>query len=164
MDHHIPIDASQISIRPLGIKDLDNVLEVEELSFKYPWSREAYRYEFDENILSRYWGCFYENRLIAFAGYWLIMDEGHIANVAVHPLFRRQGVGELLMYYVMNACLMEGGEKMTLEVRAGNAAGQRLYKKMGFKAAGLRKGYYSDSNEDAVIMWVDLIHLQEEKD
>lgn len=164
MDPYIPVDESKLILRTLGIKDLDNVLEIEELSFSYPWKREAYRYEFEDNILSRYWGCFYENRLIAFAGYWLIVDEGHIANVAVHPLFRRQGLGELLMVYVMNACLAEGGEKMTLEVRAGNTVAQQLYQKLGFRSVGIRKNYYEESNEDAVIMWADLLALREEKD
>jgi len=163
MDSYIPIDESQIIIRLLDIKDLDNVLEIEELSFAHPWKREAYRYEFEENILSRYWGCIYENRLIAFAGYWLIVDEGHIANIAVHPLFRRQGLGELLMRYVMYACLAEGGEKMTLEVRKGNSVAQQLYKKLGFKSAGVRENYYSETNEDAVIMWADLLDIQEGK-
>lgn len=142
--------------RRLTIKDLNEVLLLEKLSFSHPWSRASYTYELSENELGNYYGFFDGNKLIAFGGYWLIVDEGHIANVAVHPAYRRQGWGELLMRRLIPFCLAQGGNKMTLEVRKQNLAAYNLYIKLGFAPAGIRPGYYDNPKDDAIIMWLDL--------
>ncbi|MGI5892127.1 MAG: ribosomal protein S18-alanine N-acetyltransferase [Bacillota bacterium] len=143
-------------IMPLSAQHIDEITEIENLSFTVPWSKEAYLKELNENIFSFYLGVFWQERLVAYGGYWLIMDEAHISNIAVHPLFRGQGLGELLMRNIIVSSLSQGSTKMTLEVRESNSCAQNLYQKLGFVASGIRPGYYSDNNEGAVIMWLDL--------
>ena len=146
----------ELKIRRLGPLDLEAVLEIEKSSFALPWSREAYENELTRDHLAHFIGCFYQGRMLAFAGYWLLLDEGHIANVAVHPDFRRQGLGELIMTHLITLCKSQGGRKMTLEVRKSNTSAQNIYRRLGFEDAGLRPGYYTDNNEDALIMWANI--------
>lgn len=146
----------EFRVRELTVDDLDRLLEVEEACFNAPWSRESYRRELAENHLAHYWGVFAGPQLIGFAGYWLILDEGHITNVAVIPERQNQGVGRFLVQTVINGCLAGGGRFLTLEVRASNGPALHLYEKMGFVSAGVRPGYYDRPKEDAVIMWKEL--------
>lgn len=139
-------------------EDVDQVLEIERVAFPTPWSREAFMGELLQNSLAKYFGCWREGKLIGYAGMWLIIDEAHITNVAVHPDFRNQKVGEMIMLHLMAEALSRGAYKMTLEVRPSNLPARSLYARMGFEAVGRRKGYYSDTNEDAIIMWKDLTH------
>lgn len=143
-------------VRQLTVDDLDQLLRLEEACFSAPWSRESYRRELTENDLAHYWGVFAEDELIGFAGYWLILDEGHITNIAVAPKRQNQGVGGFLLQGVINRCLAGGGKFLTLEVRASNQAALHLYEKAGFVSSGVRPGYYDDPREDAVIMWKTL--------
>lgn len=142
----------ELLLTPLTIEHLDKLLELEHLCFASPWSREAYAAEFAENSLAHYCGIWQNQRLLAFAGFWQIMDEGHIANVGVHPDARGQGMGKILLTRMATACRALGGRAMTLEVRESNMPARRLYEKMGFASAGLRPRYY-DNGENAVIMW-----------
>ena len=146
----------EYSVRQLTVDDLDDLLMLEEACFSAPWSRESYRRELAENKLAHYWGVFEEGRLIGFAGYWLILDEGHITNIAVAPERQNRGVGRFLLQGVINGCLAGGGKFLTLEVRASNQAALRLYEQAGFVSAGVRPNYYDDPKEDAVIMWKPL--------
>ena len=147
---------AKLKVRKLNINDLDDIMEIELNSFPYPWSSDSYRKELEENLFARYYGVVFEERLIAFMGYWAIVDESHVSNIAVHPLFRRQGVGEYLLRHVMVYSLREGCLRMTLEVRKSNLNAQHLYEKLGFRSYGIRPRYYSNNDEDAVIMWADL--------
>ena len=153
-----------IDFRRLTVEDIDEVLRVENLSFSHPWTKDAYFHELAENELAYYYGIFWEKKLLAFGGFWLIVDEGHIANVAVDPDYRRQGLGELLMRRLIPFCIVQGGKKMTLEVRSRNLAAHSLYRKLGFKDAGLRRRYYDKPKDDAIIMWVDLLDCSIEKE
>jgi ribosomal-protein-alanine N-acetyltransferase len=83
---------------------------------------------------------------------WFIVDEAHIATIAVHPDFRRQGLGEQILLHALRSAQDEGARRAFLEVRAGTSAAQALYKKSGFEIAGVRRGYYKDNNEDAILM------------
>lgn len=134
-------------------EDLDDVMIIEKLSFPTPWSRQAFYTEITENTYAHYVVARLGQRVIGYAGMWLILDEAHITNIAVHPDYRRQGVGEALLQEMMERARREGAESMTLEVRVSNVAAQRLYEKMGFEKRGIRKGYYTDVKEDAYIMW-----------
>ena len=144
---------SELYIERLSLKHVEDVLLVEQLSFADPWSRESCRYELVENELAYYYGCFMEQRLLGFGGFWQILTEGHITNVAVHPDFRSQGLGKLLVTHMMCYCRALGGTAMTLEVRQSNTAALALYSKFGFASVGVRPHYYDDL-ENAVIMWV----------
>jgi [ribosomal protein S18]-alanine N-acetyltransferase len=96
-------------------------------------------------------------RLVGYSGLWLMVDEAHITSIAVAPRYRGLGVGELLLVGVFDVALGMGAQYVTLEVRASNTLAQNLYRKYTFKETGVRRRYYSDNNEDALIMWSDPI-------
>ncbi|MBQ9992422.1 MAG: ribosomal protein S18-alanine N-acetyltransferase [Firmicutes bacterium] len=148
-------ELNNLAIRRLTIEDIDSLCLIENLSFPTPWTRESYQHELAENPLSIFVGCFEGDRLLSFGGFWKILDEAHITNVAVHPDFRGQGIGEFTMRNLMIAAMQEDCRWMTLEVRVSNLTAQGLYKKLGFKVAGERPHYY-ENDEAAVIMWLQL--------
>ncbi|SFB06535.1 ribosomal protein S18-alanine N-acetyltransferase [Clostridium frigidicarnis] len=133
-------------------KYIDDVTEISKLSFKIPWSRESIEKEL-KNPFSKYVLAKVDNEIIGFGGMWFIVDEGHITNIAVHSKFRGLGIGSALLSSLINICKECNGVAMTLEVRFSNIAAQALYSKFGFKNEGVRKKYYSDNGEDAIIMW-----------
>jgi len=94
-----------------------------------------------------------DGKVVGYAGMWLILDEAHITNVAVHPGYRRNKIGRSLMLEIIRRAALMGINRMTLEVRPSNAPARRLYTALGFEERGLRKRYYTDTNEDAIIMW-----------
>ncbi len=132
---------------------IDGVMTVENLSFSIPWSRESFIDEVTVNTFARYFCAKLNDNVIGYAGMWKVFDEGHITNIAVHPEFRNTGIGSLLMEHMIQTAKSEGITSMTLEVRKGNSAAIRLYEKYNFSVQGLRKGYYADNREDALIMW-----------
>lgn len=147
---------AQLLLRKMTLKDIDHVMTVERRSFSAPWSRQAFVTELVDNQFARYVVAEYEGRIIGYAGVWLIVDEGHVTNIAVDPDFRGRHLGETLLRTLMSTCVSSGMRRMTLEVRVSNFVAKRLYEKLGFVDVGVRKGYYTDNHEDAAIMWVDL--------
>jgi ribosomal-protein-alanine N-acetyltransferase len=97
--------------------------------------------------------------VVGYGGLWLMVDEAHVTSVAVHPQFRSQGLGELLMLSLIDVSVRLQARYVTLEVRVGNAVARALYEKLGFHQTGIRPRYYTDNNEDAVVMWSDELHL-----
>jgi len=144
------------NVRPLHPDDLETILEIELLSFSTPWSLEAFKAELKDNEYARYFCLELEGQVIGYMGLWFILDEGHITNIAITPNRRGQHLGEFLMRSVMERMVEQGMERMTLEVRVSNSPAQSLYKRLGFAIAGVRKGYYADTGEDAMIMWAEL--------
>ena len=142
-----------VEVFAMTIDHIDDVMIVEDLSFKIPWSRDAFIEEITRNKFAIYLCARIEGKVIGYAGMWKVFDEGHITNVAVHPKFRGSGVGSALVDNLINTAKKEGITKMTLEVRKSNIVAKALYGKYGFEAGGFRKGYYSDNGEDAIIMW-----------
>jgi len=96
--------------------------------------------------------------IIGFAGLWLMVDEAHVTTIAMHPSFRRLGLGELMLVSLIDIAYTIGAKWVTLEARVSNYTAQNLYRKYGFREAGVRHRYYSDNQEDAVIMWTDEIN------
>lgn len=143
-------------VRPLYPDDLKAILEIERVSFATPWSLEAFKTELKDNEYARYLCLELEGQVIGYMGLWFILDEGHITNIAITPNHRGQHWGEFLMRSVMEKMLEQGMARMTLEVRVTNSPAQSLYKRLGFVTAGVRKGYYADTGEDALIMWAEL--------
>lgn len=141
----------ELTIREMRRKDLDQVLEIEKLCFPLPWSRESFLTEL-KNPLAQYIVAQEGFVLQGYAGVWLIFDEGHITNVAVHPRARGRKIGELLLANIIALASARGATAVTLEVRPSNNAALSLYRRMGFEEKGLRKGYYIDNGEDALIM------------
>lgn len=141
----------ELRIREMRRRDLDQILEIEELCFPLPWSRESFLTEL-KNPLAQYIVAQEGFVLQGYAGVWLIFDEGHITNVAVHPRARGRRIGELLLANIMALASANGAVVVTLEVRPSNDAALSLYRRMGFEEKGLRRGYYLDNGEDALIM------------
>lgn len=142
----------ETEVRPMREDDLDAVLMIERLCFSVPWSRDSFRMEINENRCARYIVLTEDGTPVAYAGAWLIIDEGHITNIAVHPDYRGNGYGERVTRALMETCREIGISWMTLEVRRSNAVAQNLYRKLGFTDVGYRKRYYEDNKEDALIM------------
>lgn len=140
-------------IRPITPADIDAVWDIEKMCFSVPWSRQSFVLEVEKNRCARYVVAEHSGTVVGYGGMWLIVDEAHITNIAVHPFFRRKGIGEAILKALMTEAHRMGIDRMTLEVRASNIAAQSLYKKLGFVEVGVRKGYYSDNNDDAIIMW-----------
>lgn len=140
-------------IQPMTITDLDQVLEVEQRSFSTPWSRFAFQTELNQNQYALYLVGKWRDTVIAYAGTWIVLDEAHITNVAVHPDWRGRGLSHRLLLALLAAAKARGAVRATLEVRAGNRVAQSLYVQHGFVFNGCRKGYYTDTGEDALIMW-----------
>lgn len=141
------------SILPMTIQDLDQVLEVEQSSFSTPWSRFAFQTELNHNQYALYLVGKWQGKVVAYAGTWIVLDEAHITNVAVHPDWRGRGLSHQLLLSLLVAARERGAVRATLEVRAGNRVAQSLYLRHGFEFSGCRKGYYTDTGEDALIMW-----------
>ena len=143
----------EFNIYIANLGHVDGICDINSLSFPIPWSRMAVENEIvNENSL--YIVAVKDDMVIGYAGTWLILDEGHITNIAVHPNFRSLGIASSLLDELINQCKNYAIHNMTLEVRKSNIPAQNLYKKFGFVEAGIRKNYYSDNGEDAIIMWL----------
>lgn len=134
-------------------RDIPDVLKIEKLSFATPWSKEAFENEVCRNLCARYQVACLDGRVIGYGGMWVILDEGHITNIAVHPSYRGMGAGNMIVEALIRIAKAEGVKSMTLEVRRTNLIAQKLYEKYGFTAEGVRPRYYGDNGEDAIIMW-----------
>ena len=141
-----------VIVNLMAEKDIDDVLEISNLSFSSPWSRSSYEQELS-NSLAKYFVAKIDNKIVGFVGTWIIVDESHITNVAVHPNYRKLGIASILIETMLSYCDKENCTAYTLEVRASNKAAISLYEKHGFKVDGIRKGYYQDNKEDALLMW-----------
>lgn len=147
------------SIQAMRSEDLDAVMSIEQMSFRLPWSRQVFLEE-----LGRPWafldvvrgGGDPAGRVLAFCNYWRVADEIHILKVATHPEARCQGFGSRLLSHMVDFTEKNGCRLVTLEVRRSNEGAQRLYRRFGFRAVGIRPNYYADDNEDAVVMLLEL--------
>ena len=140
-------------IRRAEERDVPALEKIEKLCFSVPWTYESLYHDVTENKAARYLVTETEQGICGYMGIWKILDEGHITNVAVDPAFRRRHIASAMLEAMTEIMAEEGVTSLTLEVRAGNLAARELYRKKGFREAGIRKGYYEDNGEDALIMW-----------
>ncbi len=138
--------------RKMTTDDIERILALERICFSLPWTRGAFEDDL-ANELAEYYVLVDNNEIIGYCGMWIVIDEAHITNVCIAPEYRRRQLAKNLMKYMMGKALLRGAEMMTLEVRVGNTAAKQLYESLGFREYGIRKGYYSDNNEDALILW-----------
>lgn len=143
---------NKIIIRSMDSQDIFSVSEVEKRSFTIPWSEEMFRIEL-QNPNCLYFVAEISNVIVGYVGLWIIVDEGHISSIAVDPSYRRLKIGRALMQNIFDIAQKKQLKGLTLEVRASNIGAIELYKSFGFKTEGRRKAYYSDNQEDALIMW-----------
>lgn len=142
-------------IRLMETRDLDEILEVEMSCFKTPWTRHMFVDEL-YNSNAYYFVVNVNEKIVGYVGFWKIIDEAHITNVAIHEDYRRLGYGRALITAMLNKVKELKIIAITLEVRVSNLDAISLYESFGFVSSGVRRGYYSDNNEDALIMWLKL--------
>jgi ribosomal-protein-alanine N-acetyltransferase len=140
-------------IRPVGLSHLDSIITIEKISYPTPWPSSVFIEEL-QHSWSRMWGFYPPDYKVpvGFILFWEVYDELHILNIAVHPGFRRRGIARKLMEALLTHGRMNRFKFITLEVRSSNTAALNLYRNLSFRIEGIRKGYYSDNNEDALIM------------
>lgn len=143
---------SEINVVPMCYEHTEGVYDVFIKSLKVKWSLDDIRKELD-NRLAVYFVALLDNKVVGFGGMWVIVDEGHITNVAVSPDFRRKSIGKKIFDKIQDYCLSHNIHALTLEVREKNFSAQNFYNSLGFEVAGRRKKYYADTGEDAIIMW-----------
>ena len=151
-------------IRPMSLEDVAVVHQIDLLSFSTPWPERSYKFEVSHNKAARSWVVELvdeneQNRIAAMAVLWFIVDEIHIATIAVHPDFRGMGFGKWLLAHGLLAASKEGACKAFLEVRSGNLTAQKLYREFGFEVTGVRPRYYRDNMEDALLMTLEPIPI-----
>lgn len=135
-------------------EDLDRVAALEAASFTNPWTREMLARELSQSDVAQVYVLRLPDRPVAaFCACWILFDELHINTIAVDARLRRQGLATALMQYVLAEAARAGARRATLEVRASNDAARRLYERLGFTVAGRRRGYYTNPDEDALILW-----------
>lgn len=144
---------ASVSIRPMELADIPAVLVVDRSSFPTPWSAKAFQGELKANVYAHYFVAERDGEVVGYAGVWTVLDEAHVTNIAVHPDHRRLGIGRLLLATLVTRAIEQGCDSIMLEVRKSNHTAQKLYRDFGFEPRGIRRGYYTDNNEDAIIMW-----------
>lgn len=143
-----------MQLRSMKEADVPQVTAIDREAFPTLWPPANYEREM-KNGLAHYLVAGDEEHIIGFAGLWLLVDEAHITNIAVREKHRRQGIGETLLIAIIELAAKLEASNITLEVRASNTEAQKLYAKYGFVKAGLRRGYYTDNREDAVLMTLE---------
>ena len=150
------MNKDMLMYRSMSMDDIPAILAIEQEAFSSPWTEEAFVNELRNNMFAKYVVMEYGGHLIGYGGMWIIVDEAHITNIALLPEYRGMKLGEALMAKVMELAREMGAMRMTLEVRVSNERAQSLYRKFGFEEGAIRKQYYTDNMEDALIMWVNL--------
>lgn len=150
-------ESKVIDISPLTIGDLEQVMDIEPVAFgSHHWTRQSFM-----NELINPSGFYYaardpeQERVLGYSGFWLIGEEAHVTTLAVHPDYRRLYVGERLLINDIIQARKVGADWVTLEVRVSNDSAQRLYGKYSFRSLGVRRNYYQDNDEDALVLWTD---------
>ncbi len=148
-----PSQPRRLDIAPMTAADIPAVLRIEALSFTTSWPSNAFWNEIHDNKLAHYYVGRFEDRIVAYGGIWVILDDSHITTIAAHPDVRGRKIGEEMLLYLIEDAIARGASWMTLEVRESNESAQNLYKKYGFTVVSTRRAYYSDNNENALVMW-----------
>lgn len=144
---------SRFTIQPMMTADIPSVTRIERASFTTIWPSDAFYNELSTNKLAHYYVGRYDDRVVAYGGIWVILEDSHVTTLAVDPEYRGRRFGEVLLLRLIDEAIERGAAWITLEVRESNIVAQRLYRKYGFTTVTMRSGYYSDDNESALIMW-----------
>jgi [ribosomal protein S18]-alanine N-acetyltransferase len=147
-------------IRKMTVDDIPAVVELDKMSFSLPWPERSFRFELTDNPASRCWVTEVEGGIVGMVVVWLFVAEAHVATLATHPNFRRQGIAKRLLSHALQHLSNEGAQSSFLEVRASNIAAQEMYRKFGYKESGRRRHYYKDNDEDAILMHLDALNVE----
>jgi len=143
-------------VRTMVEEDIDTLVMIEEACFATPWTRQSFLHELHENPYANYFIMELDGIVIGYCGLWLVIDEAHITNIAIVPEYRGHKYGDLLFSAVVEKAKEAGAIQLSLEVRVSNVIAQKMYRKYGLIPGGIRKNYYTDNQEDALVMWVKL--------
>ncbi|HMD88451.1 MAG TPA: ribosomal protein S18-alanine N-acetyltransferase [Anaerolineaceae bacterium] len=160
----VAFNGADITIRPMQLEDIQTVHQIDVRSFSLPWPERSYRFELTENPASRCWVAEVktpenQKQIAGMLVMWQIIDEAHIGTLATDPDFRQRGVARRMLAHALSQAAGEGIQKVYLEVRRNNIAAQALYKGFGFQVSSIRRHYYPDTGEDALLMTLETIHL-----
>jgi len=147
-----------VILRKMTLDDVEQVAAIDKMSFSLPWPTSSFHYELTDNPASRCWVAESDGRIAAMLVAWFIVEEIHIATIATHPDFRKQGIGEKLLLFTLKSAKDEGAVGSFLEVRESNEAALMMYRKFGYVESGRREGYYKDNGEDAILMTLDSLN------
>jgi ribosomal-protein-alanine N-acetyltransferase len=142
----------KLTIRKMTLEDIAAVIDLDQKSFSLPWPERSFRFEVTDNPASRCWVAELDGKVVGMIVVWLLVDEAHVATLATHPDFRRQGVAKRLLSHGLLHLIEEGAQSSFLEVRESNLAAREMYRKFGYEEAGRRRRYYRDNDEDAILM------------
>jgi ribosomal-protein-alanine N-acetyltransferase len=144
---------ADVVLAPMRRRHLRGVLRIEEAAYPRPWSMALFDSELDQRDQRTYLVAKVDGDVVGYGGVMYVLPDAHVTTIAVAPERRRQAVGTRLLLALCRAAVAKGASALTLEVRLSNDAAQSLYRRFGFVPAGVRKGYYSDTGEDAIVMW-----------
>jgi len=142
---------NKFKLREMQRADLNKVLEIERASFEQPYTREIFEQELKIKV-ANLWVATHRKNILGYIDFWVVADEVELISIAVHPQFKRMGVGDLLLGEMLRHVEALGSAFVYLDVRESNLPAQKLYSKFGFTKVGVRRRYYSDNQEDAIIM------------
>ncbi len=145
----------KLCVRDMTLNDIEAVYAIEHTTFSIPWSKESLIHDISNNPCARYLVIQYNDTIVGYAGIWVILDEGHITNIAISADYRGRGFGSILSSSLLEYASSLGVNYVTLEVRKSNLIAQKLYKSLGFIKLSVRKEYYEDNREDALLMVCD---------
>lgn len=150
-----PVEAGgeRMSIAPMAEADVREVMRIEQQSFTTTWPANAFYQELHDNKLAHYYVGRLGDTIVAYGGIWVMLEDSHITTIAVAPEHRGRRYGEIMLVRLLDEAIARGASWMTLEVRESNTVAQGLYRKYGFTSVSTRRGYYSDNNENAIVMW-----------
>lgn len=140
----------------MEIFHIDEVIKIEKASFSTSWSKDIFLNELQRNKYAHYFVVEQEEKIIGYGGMWIVNDDAQITNIAIYPEYRGKKYGEKLFRFLYQHAIYLGVVNLSLEVRESNTIAQQMYRKFGLVPGGIRKGYYSDNKEDAIVMWVNL--------
>ena len=149
-----------LNIRKMMEADVPTVTALDKISFSLPWPERSFRFEVTDNPASRCWVAEVDGQVVGMIVAWLFVDEVHIATIATHPDFRRQGIAQKLLIHTLRYTADEGAVSSFLEVRENNHAAQEMYRKFGYENTGRRKRYYKDNDEDAILMTLSPLNIE----
>lgn len=149
-------ETGQIIIEEMTVADIEDILIINRMSFPDPWSRSVFEDELLTNDFATYYIMRQGGIAIGYIGLWLVIDDASVTNIAIHPDYRGKQYGEQLFLYALQQAIARGMNRLSLEVRTSNVIAQKLYQKFGLVPGGIRKNYYANNGEDAIVMWVNL--------
>lgn len=154
LKYHKEVYMHELGIYRMEPSDLDDVLDIERESFTLPWSKWMFERELEEKDRSHFFVFKNGSEVLGYIGFWIVFDEVHIITIAVRKDSRHRGIGTILMASALVAAYKMGAQRATLEVRITNTNAQKMYEKFGFEIVSVRRKFYTDTGEDAYVMWI----------